>query len=108
MQFGDLEAWVSKLAGVAGALVSVRFLSGPLPARLIMALGGAVFSYYAAEYVSAKTSLPEGLAGFLLGLFGMSFLSRIWEWFQTVKFDPGSLFKGVFKSPEARQKEPDK
>lgn len=87
MQDWNLEYIVSKLAGVAGALVSVRFLSGSLASRLVMALGGATFSLYAAEYVSAKLSLPEGLAGFLLGLFGMSILSRIWEAIEKGKLD---------------------
>ena len=27
--------------------------------------------------------IPEGLSGFLLGLFGMAIASRFWEWIQT-------------------------
>jgi hypothetical protein len=83
----DFETIAGKLSGIAGALVSMRFLNGSIWERLTMAVGGATFSVYAAEYVAAKSSLPEGLAGFLLGLFGMSILSRAWEWFQTTQFD---------------------
>lgn len=79
----NIEVLAAKLAGVAGAIVSMNFLQGTWPARLVMALGGAVFSYFAAPYVSMRTGLPEGLSGFLLGLFGMAVMSRIWEWVQT-------------------------
>ena len=74
-----IDAWLAKGAGVAGAALSLRFVAGTWPERLTMAVGGAVVSYYAAPWVSAKIGLPEGLAGFLLGLFGMALISKIWE-----------------------------
>ena len=101
----DFEQVVKNLAGVIGALVSMRFLKGPLLGKLVMACGGAAFSFFAAEWVSAKTSLPEGLAGFLLGLFGMSVLSRIWEWFEVTTFDFSNLFKGWFKVKDLKDEE---
>lgn len=79
----DIEMWASRLAGVAGALVSMRFLNGTVLERILMATGGAFFSFYAAPWASERLSLPEGLTGFLLGLFGMSVLARLWEWVQT-------------------------
>ena len=94
MAIEAIEQVIGKLAGVAGAFVSMHFLKGTIVEKLTMAFGGAAFSYFAADYVAAKTSLPEGLAGFLLGLFGMSILSRLWEWLQTTQFD----FTGMFKS----------
>lgn len=78
----NLDGIAAKLAGVAGAIVSMRFVQGSWPARIFMALGGAVFSYYAAPFLATKSGLPEGLAGFLLGLFGMAVVSRMWEWIQ--------------------------
>lgn len=77
------DAIAAKLAGIAGAVVSMRFVQGTWPERLTMAISGALFSYYAAPWVGKLTGLPEGLAGFLLGLFGMAVVSKIWEWFQT-------------------------
>lgn len=74
-----IDAWLAKLAGVAGAALSLRFVSGSWPERLTMALGGAVVSYYAAPWVAQRIGLPEGLAGFLLGLFGMALISKVWE-----------------------------
>lgn len=75
----NIDILAGKLAGLAGAVVSMRFLQGSWPSRISMAIGGALFSYYAAPFLAKFTGLPEGLAGFLLGLFGMAVASRIWE-----------------------------
>ena len=80
MQWDEIA---TKLAGVAGALVSTRFLSGTWPQKLATAASGAIASFFATPYVVAKLSLPEGFAGFLVGLFGMAILSRTWDWLQT-------------------------
>lgn len=77
------EAWAAKLAGLAGAVVSMQFLQGSWLARINLAASGAAISYFAAPYLSARIGLPEGLTGFLLGLFGMAVASRVWEWIQT-------------------------
>lgn len=79
----SFDGLAAKLAGVAGAVVSMRFVQGTWIERLFMAIGGATLSYFAAPYLAAKSGLPEGLSGFLLGLFGMAVASRIWEWIQT-------------------------
>lgn len=77
------DALMAKLAGLAGALVSMQFLKGSLWVRFSMGLAGALLSYYSADYVSIKTGLPTGLAGFLIGFFGMAVVSKAWEWLQT-------------------------
>ena len=74
-----IDALLAKGAGVAGAALSLRFVAGTWPERLTMAVGGAVVSYYAAPWVSVHIGLPEGLTGFLLGLFGMAVISKVWE-----------------------------
>lgn len=79
----DLDAFLVKAAGVAGALVSMRFLQGTWPQRVSTAFCGALLSYYVAPYVSQRVGIPEGFGGFLMGLFGMAIASRIWEWVQT-------------------------
>lgn len=78
----DIEQWALRLAGIAGAVVSVRFVSGSYVHRALMVAGGAFFSFYATDWVADKLAMPAGLVGFLLGLFGMSVLSRVWEWMQ--------------------------
>jgi hypothetical protein len=77
-----VDALLTKLAGVAGAAASLAFLRGSWPERIAMALGGSVVSYYAAPWMSAVTGLPQGLAGFLLGLFGMAVCAKVWEGIQ--------------------------
>lgn len=75
----DAHALAAKLAGVAGSLASMRFLSGTWPSKLSMAASGSVLAYFGSPFLSEKVGLPEGLAGFLLGMFGMAIASRAWE-----------------------------
>lgn len=79
----NIDAWAAKLAGLGGAIVSMRFLQGTWFERGFTALGGVLLSYFAAPFLSQRIGLPEGLTGFLLGLFGMAVMSRAWEWIQT-------------------------
>jgi len=78
-----METLAVKLSGVAGAIVSMRFLTGTWPERLFTALCGAITSFFITPYLSEKIGLPAGLTGFLVGLFGMAIASRMWEWVQT-------------------------
>jgi hypothetical protein len=100
LQWEEIQGIATKCAGVAGALVSMRFLSGSIVSRLVMAAGGAIFSFFGTDFVAGKLSLPEGLAGFLLGLFGMSILSRAWEWVQTSSFS--GFLMAFFKIPQTQ------
>lgn len=87
----SFEAWAGKLAGVAGAFVSMNFLQGTWWEKLMMAISGALSSFYLTPWVSEKTGLPEGGAGFFLGLFAMAFVSRVWEWLRG--WDAGELWE---------------
>lgn len=49
-----------------------------------MAASGSMVAYYAAPYLSLLLGIPEGLAGFLTGMFGMAIVSRGWEAVQAV------------------------
>lgn len=75
----NMDQWLTKLAGVAGAAVSLKFIQGTWPERIIMAFGGALLSLYAAPWASTVTGMPEGLTGFLTGLLGMALLARLYE-----------------------------
>lgn len=79
----NVDGLMAKLAGVAGAIVSMRFLQGTFIERSTMAVSGAVLSYFMSPYISMKTGLPEGFCGFLLGVFGMAVVSRVWEVIET-------------------------
>lgn len=69
------------IAGVAGAVVSLRFVQGTWPERTIMAIGGAALSYFASDNVAAWLNVPQalGLVGFLIGLFGMAIVAKVYE-----------------------------
>ena len=78
----SLDVLATKFAGFAGAFLSLKFIQGSWPERIVMAFGGSVISFYGAPWASLKTGLPEGLCGFLLGLFGMAICAKVWEMIQ--------------------------
>lgn len=55
------------------------FVKGTVLARIFMAISGALLSFYCSPWVSEQTGFPEGGTGFLLGLFGMAVVSKLWE-----------------------------
>lgn len=69
------------IAGIAGALVSLNFVQGTWPERVIMAIGGAALSYFASNNLATWLNVPEalGLVGFLIGLFGMAIVAKFYE-----------------------------
>lgn len=77
--------------GVLGSLVAIRFTKGPWIARLTMVPSGAVLSYYAADVVANKVGTPAGLSGFLVGLFGMVVVGKLFETWE--RFDLGGLLR---------------
>lgn len=79
MNIQDFDAFAAKFAGVLGAAVSMRYLQGSWMARISMAASGSLGAYYAAPYLSEVLGIPEGLMGFLVGMFGMAIVSRAWE-----------------------------
>ncbi|WP_312993411.1 hypothetical protein [Achromobacter animicus] len=93
MNIQDFDAFAAKFAGVLGAAVSMRYLQGSWPARLSMAISGSLVAYYTAPYLSLMLGIPEGLAGFLTGMFGMAIVSRAWEAVQSAPV--GALWQAV-------------
>lgn len=69
------------VAGLAGSVVSLRFVQGTIIERVFMGVGGAALSYYAttpaAQWIGVTDA--EGLIGFLIGLFGMAIMAKIYE-----------------------------
>ena len=72
---------VKLAAGIAGAVVSLRFVQGSLFERTTMAIGGAALSYFGtsplASWMAAQNA--EGVIGFFIGLFGMAIVSKVYE-----------------------------
>jgi len=69
------------LAGALGSFVSLKFVQGTLFERVFMGVGGASVSYYAATPAYNWIGVPntEGLVGFLIGLFGMAIMAKVYE-----------------------------
>lgn len=74
------------VAGICGSFVSLRFMQGTLTERGTMAIGGSALSYYGTAPASAWLGMAsaEGLVGFLLGLFGMAVVAKVYEGIQSL------------------------
>lgn len=74
--------WAKWAFGAAGAVTSLKFLKGCSKAeKLLMVAGGMVLSRVATDPVATYLHMQEsdGLVGFLLGLFGMAVLAKVYE-----------------------------
>ena len=67
--------------GILGALVAIPFTQGPLLMRASMFLGGSALSLYGSAPIADALNMRGsiGLAGFVVGLFGMSIAAKVYE-----------------------------
>jgi hypothetical protein len=80
------------LPGVLGSAFATMFFNEPSKIRRVgMFLAGAVVSWYGAAWMADKTGMDQGFAGFLLGLFGMALIQKIFEAWKT--FDLGPILR---------------
>lgn len=70
------------LPGVIGSLGALLWINGTWPRRIAMVGLGSAASYYGAPHIAGMFSMGEGLAGFLVGLFGMSIVDSIFRTWQ--------------------------
>ena len=72
---------VKFVSAVLGGFVSLRFVQGTLFERITMGIGGATLSYLASTPAAKWLGMEgaEGLVGFLIGLFGMAIIAKIYE-----------------------------
>ena len=73
------QSTLAKIAGLAGSAMSLKFVQGSWPEKFAMAAGGYIASLVFSAWISAKTGLPEGGSGFLIGLFGMAICDKVWQ-----------------------------
>lgn len=78
-QFQDVE---KLLPGAIGSLGALLWIQGTWPRRIAMMALGSVASFYGAPHVANMLGMGEGLAGFLVGLFGMSIVDSIFRTWQ--------------------------
>jgi hypothetical protein len=65
--------------GTLGALVALRWISGTPMQRVTSFAGGVSAAYYGAPHVANLLGVETGLAGFLVGLFGMAIAAKVFE-----------------------------
>lgn len=77
MEIPDLKDLLPGALGSFGA--AALWLKGPWGRRITMASLGSVASFYGSPYLATAMGMTEGLAGFLLGLFGMAVVDNIFK-----------------------------
>lgn len=79
--------WAKLGASFFGSLVSLRFVIGTWPERLLMFIGGGGLSFYSTEpvakWIGGEAEI-SGLVGFFLGLLGMTIVAKVYEAFQAL------------------------
>lgn len=87
---GDTAEWVGKaLPGAVGSLIALAWMKAPWPRKVVMWASGAALSYFAASSAATWANTNEGLAGFLLGLFGMAVVDKVFKTWES--FDATAL-----------------
>jgi len=77
---GDVATWAGKLLpGTVGSLLALGWVDATWPRKVFMGIGGAALSFFVAPAAAAAAGTNEGLAGFLLGLFGMAVVDKIFK-----------------------------
>lgn len=80
MQHQDIPPELIKaIPGTIGSIVALRWISGTPLQRIASVVGGVSASWYAGEHVAQWLEVNAGLAGFLLGLFGMAIAAKCFE-----------------------------
>lgn len=70
------------VASVLGGVLSMGFIKMSPRRRFVAVISGAIMAHYIGAPVSEWTGLEESATGFLIGLFGVSICSLIFEGIQ--------------------------
>lgn len=84
----DLDPLIAKAGpGVVGSLVAVGLMRDVSPWRRFSAfVSGAACSYFVADTVTALwPAIKPGFAGFVIGLFGMALILKVYETLDEVR-----------------------
>jgi hypothetical protein len=80
MQQPDIPPEVIKaLPGALGSIVALRWIAGGPLQRVSSLVGGVSASYYSGDHLAGWLAVNPGLAGFLVGLFGMAIAAKCFE-----------------------------
>lgn len=77
---------------ILGSVISLKWVQGTWPERLLMVAGGAALSYYATPWAADKVQMSDaaGLVGFLIGLFGMAVVAPFYEALKAADLKPAA------------------
>lgn len=67
------------LPGILGSVGALLWIKAPWPRRVAMVALGSAASFYGGSHIAQLFDMGEGLAGFLVGLFGMSVVDSIFR-----------------------------
>lgn len=86
---------IKAVPGTVGAIVALRWIAGPPTQRVMALVGGVAASYYGSAHVASLMGTDTGLAGFMVGLFGMALASKVFEGIAAL--NPSGLVERVLK-----------
>jgi hypothetical protein len=86
----DIPPEASKVVpGMLGAISAVVLMRENLIRGIAMVAPAAAMSWYGSDFLATKVGMPVGLAGYLLGMFGMAGAAKLLETWE--KFDLGGI-----------------
>lgn len=84
------------IPGAIGSAGALFFIRGGWKRKAGLTILGSVAAFYGGAYVSQTWGIPEGLAGFMIGLFSMSIVDKsVEEWYS---LSIGKLISDVIRS----------
>ena len=81
--------------GFLGSIAAMLWVKDTWPRRIGYVGAGSVVSHYAAPWVAQWTSIDLALAGFLVGLFGLAIVAKIFEALESIK--PADLGERILR-----------
>lgn len=81
--------------GVLGAISAVLMMRENWKRGMALVLPSSALSWYGGKFLADTVGMPEGLAGFLLGLAGMAFIVKVIETWE--RFDLGSILGSALR-----------
>jgi hypothetical protein len=91
----DHEEVARATPGLIGAIAAMFWIKDTWPRRVAYVFVGAASSYYGSGALSTILGTEKGLAGFLIGLFGMAIAAKVFETIESVA--PKEVIAAVLK-----------
>lgn len=75
--------------GIAGSVVALFFMRRPLFTMIGMFIGGCALAFFGSGAIASWLDVQryEGLVGFVMGLFGMALVGKVYDTIEAIKVD---------------------